>query len=349
MALGSDTKLYIALGVLAALGGAFYLQQENQKKDTLAHSQISVSGELPKLEFSDETKGKVTKLVIEKPAKAAKDDDKAEAPVRHVLEKQGETWRLVEPVAALANQSNVDSALSNLAKTTVKERVAAGTGEYATYDLSDDKALHIQAFEGDKVVLELWSGKSGGRGQLGRVGGQDGVFSLDGFSSYSFNRDTKGWRDLKIVEIATDAVTGVTIAGEKGEFAFKKEKDAWTGKFKKPKGPALAAIKDFDAAKVDDLLRAYKTLNATAFGDDKTLEETGLDKPLSTLTIQTSTGETRILYGQNSEGSARWIKVDGKEPIYAIGSWAADWAFAEESKFQKKKDAKKGDDSAEVE
>ena len=369
MAKGSDTKLYVAVGVLALLGGAFYMQKEDQKKETLAHTVAGADKDLPKIEFSEEAKGKVTKLVIEKPAK---DGEKPEPAVRHVLVKEGETWRLAEPVAALANQNNVDSALSNLTKLEVKERVSSGSSDYATYDLTDDKAMHVQAFEGDKAVVELWTGKSGGRGQMVRIAGQDGVFNVEGFSSYSYARDTKGWRDLKIVEVDTDAVTAVTIQGEKGEFTFAKsatapkkaaepkaegeeaekaaddkadkeaEKAAWSGKFKK------AAIKDFDGGKVLDLLRAYKTLNATAFGDGKTLAETGLEKPLSVLTIKTAGGETKLLFGTNSEGTARWMKVDGRDAIYAIGSWAADWAFAEESKFQKKADAKKadGDDAA---
>src|SRR6478736_5172932 len=212
MAKGSDTKLYVAVGVLALLGGAFYMQKEDQKKETLAHTVAGADKDLPKIEFSEEAKGKVTKLVIEKPAK---DGEKPEPAVRHVLVKEGETWRLAEPVAALANQNNVDSALSNLTKLEVKERVSSGSSDYATYDLTDDKA-----------VVELWTGKSGGRGQMVRIAGQDGVFNVEGFSSYSYARDTKGWRDLKIVEVDTDAVTAVTIQGEKGEFTFAKSATA---------------------------------------------------------------------------------------------------------------------------
>lgn len=364
MAKGSETKLYVAAGVLALLGGAFYFQQQEQKKETLAHTVAGAEKDLPKVEFSEEAKGKVTKLVIEKPAKSGDEEGAAAEPaVRHVLTKEGETWQLVEPLAALANQNNVDSALTNLTKLSVKERVASGTESYEMYDLTDAKALHVQAYEGDKVVLEFWTGKSGGRGQMARLAGQDGVFSLDGFSSYSFARDTKGWRDLKIVEIDTDAVTEVTIKGESMEYAFVKgatpakkegeddkeaEKAAWSGKAKKAKGGALAPIKDFDGGKVQDLLRAYKVLNATAFGDDKTLADTGLEKPASVLTIKTSGGETRLLFGSTSEGSARWVKVDGRDTIYSVGSWAADWAFAEESKFQKTP-AKKAGGEPEVE
>ena len=372
MAKGSETKLYVAAGVLALLGGAFYFQKQEQKKETLAHTVAGAEKDLPKVEFSEEAKGKVTKLVVEKPAKTADEEGgKAEPAVRHVLAKEGETWRLVEPVGALANQNNVESALTNLTKVSVKERVASGTSAYEMYDLTDDKALHVQAYEGDKVVLEFWTGKSGGRGQMARLAGQDGVFSLEGFSSYSFARDTKGWRDLKFVEVDTDAVTEITIKGEAMEYAFVKsatpakkeapegdkdaekadkdaEKAAWSGKAKKAKGGALAPIKDFDGGKVLDLLRAYKVLNATGFADDKTAD-TGLEKPLSVLTIKTSTGETRLLFGATSEGSARWVKVDGRDTVYSVGSWAADWAFAEESKFQKKADAKKDADEPEAE
>jgi len=365
MAKGPEIKLYAAAGVLVLLGGAFYLQKQEQKKETLAHASAGAEKDLPKLEFSEDAKGKVTKLVIEKPAK---DGDKPEPATRHVLTKEGESWRLLEPVNALANQNNVDSALTNLTKVSIKERVASGSDAYEMYDLTDAKALHVQAYEGDKVVFELWTGKSGGRGQMARVAGQDGVFGLEGFSSYSYARDTKGWRDLKIVELDADAATEVSIQSDKGDFSFVKsavvakkadaaadkaaadsagsdkddaDKAAWSGKFKKAKTGALVPIKDFDGGKVLDLLRAYKTLNATAFADGKTLAETGLEKPASVLTIKSAGAETRLLFGSTSEGNARWVKVEGRDTVYAVGSWAADWAFAEESKFQKKADKKK--------
>ncbi len=332
MASSTDTKLYVALAVLAVLGGALYVQQKKAKEEASAHSYEAASKVLPKLTLTEEQSKKVNKIVIDKPAT---EGDKAEPAETHVLEKDGETWNLTAPVKARANQKNVENLLKNLTQIDVKEQVSPDNASFENYDLTDEKALQVRLFEGDSVVFQFWAGSSGGRGQTARLPGQDGVYAIDGFSSFMAKRDTKGWRDLKIAEIATDTVKGVTIEGEEGTFVFEKTEDQWAGKFKKGKSPVGLAIKDFEPSKVDDMLRAYKTLNATGFGDGKTAEETGLTEPVATVTFA-GESETKILFGSNSEGSSRWVKLDGKDEIYSVSSWAADWAVAGQEKFQKK-------------
>jgi hypothetical protein len=336
---GGEKRLYAALGILAVLGGALYFQTETKKDDIKAHTVGGDANELPKLGFTEEQKAKVTKIAIEKPASSKEGEEPASAQ-KYVLEKDGENWRLAEPVRALANKTNVESLLTSLPKFAVKERIASGTDTYPQYDLTDDKALHVTVYEGETPSLEFWAGKSGGRGQLARLKGQDGVYVIDGYSSYLFGRDTKGWRDLSIFKLETDKATRVDITNEHGQFELKKDGSAWVGKFKPAKGGSLTAIKDFDSAKVEDLLRAYKALNASGFGDGKSLADTGLEKPLSTLAITVGESKTEIAFGSTAEGSSRFAKLPSQSEIYAVSSWAADWAVAEESKFQKKKDAK---------
>ncbi len=345
MAQRSDIKLYMALVVLAALGGALYVQQKKAKKERAEHTLSSVQKDLPKIEFSEDDMSKITKIVIDKPASDAEGEDDAEPAVTHVLAKEGEKWKLVEPVSALANQKNVESLLKNFTKLEVKEQVTDSKDSYQNYELTEEQALHIRALAGDEVSFEMWAGKSGGRGQMVRLPGQEGVYTVDGFSSFMAKRDTKGWRDLSIVEIATDSVNKITIEQEDGTFVFEKNEDeedeAWSGKFKKGKSAYGAPIKDFEPSKIEDLLRAYKTLNATGFGDDKTLEETGLEEPVATITIE-GEDETTLHFGSNSEGSSRWAKLEGKEQIYSVSSWAADWAVSGKEKFQKSEEKEGG-------
>lgn len=348
MADQSSTKIAIAAGVLALLGGAFFVQQNQKKEERAAHSFEGQNADLPKLSITEEATKKITRLVIEQPPKEAdpkKPGDAGKPASKHVLTKNGESWSLTEPLSALANQSNVESLLNNLAKLAIKERIAKGADSYAQYDVSDDKAVHVTAFEGDKAVVDLYLGKSGGRGQMVRVKDKEGVYILDGYSSYLYTRDTKGFRDLSIFKLETDKAVRVDIENEKGAFAFKKEGGSWKSDFKKAKGGA-SAIKDFEGSKVDDLLRAYKSLNASDFGDGKSAADTGLDKPTAKLVITLESGQKQeIHFGGTGEGSSRWAKVPEKETIFAVSSWASDWALADETKFQKKKDDKKSGDA----
>ncbi len=333
MALDSDKKLFIAVGVFAVLGGALFFQNRAAKEDMKAHTFEGANEDLPKLTVSEDLTKKLTKFTIVQPEK------KGDAPKpgsTHTLVKDGDKWRLAEPLAAAANQSNVESLLKNLPKLSIKERIVQGTESYKQYELSDDTALHFTAFEGDKPAVEFWIGKSGGRGQMVRMKDKPGVFVLDGYSGFLYGRDTKGWRDLSIMTAETEKATRVDIENEKGTFVFKKEGGAWKADFKSAKG-AASKIKDFDPTKVDDLLRAYKSLNASGFGDGKTLAEVGLEKPAAKLVITLEDGSKReLLFGGPAEGSSRYLKLASGEQVYAVSAWAGDWATADETKFAKK-------------
>lgn len=341
MAMTADKKLYLSLAVLAVLGGALYYQNQSAAADRKAHSYEGMTN-LPSLSITEEDTKALTRIVIEQPAKEAKDGEEAKA-TKHVLVKEGDEWRLEEPLKARGNQANVESLLKNLAGMKVKERLSSGAdaqAAFAQYDLTDDKAVHATFFAGDEKKYEFWFGKGGGRGQTARWDGADGVFVVDGYSSFLYTRDTKGWRDLSIFKFEQDDVVAVTIENEHGSYQFDKDGDEWSAKFKKAKAPVAAKLKDFEQSKIDDMLRAYKSFNASGFGDDKKPAEVGLDEPLATVLIRLDDGAQRkLIFGSNAEGSSRWAQVPEKEQIYTVSSWAADWAFAEESKFQKAKDA----------
>ena len=76
----------------------------------------------------------------------------------------------------------------------------------------------------------------------------------------------------------------------------------------------------------------------------KRFADVGLEKPLATLQLTLKDGAKRdVSIGATAEGSSRWAKVSGSDDIWSISSWAADWAMAEEKKFQKEKDKDKKD------
>jgi hypothetical protein len=131
--------------------------------------------------------------------------------------------------------------------------------------------------------------------------------------------------------------------GDKKEVAKKDDKDrskSWEG---------------FDGAKVDDLLRAYKNLSAIDFADAGA--ETGLDAAakeggIVRIKLKDGAGDYTILVGKTQKGKNRFAKREGgDDTVYVISSWAAEWATAEPSKFEKKeKDGKdEGDDSGDEE
>jgi len=108
VAMTTDKKLYIAVGVLAVLGVARYVQNQKQKAEAASYTAESATQELPKIEFNDESIKKIDKVMI---TQAAGD---AGAGKEVTLEKKGEQWQVTKPVTAKANDANVKSLLDNL-------------------------------------------------------------------------------------------------------------------------------------------------------------------------------------------------------------------------------------------
>ena len=50
----TDTKLYVALGVLAVLGGALYVTNKKEKEEAAHYSITGQVADLPKLEIKDD-------------------------------------------------------------------------------------------------------------------------------------------------------------------------------------------------------------------------------------------------------------------------------------------------------
>lgn len=343
MALSTENKLYVAVGVLAVLGGALFLQNKKDAAEAETYTQSGQAAQLPKLEVSEEELKKIDKITISKPA------GDAGAAVDIELVKSGEDWKLAKPVDASANQPNVKSLLDNLKSLKTSELIDSSKDNYGKFGVSDDKALHAVFFKGADKALDLYFGDSGGRGQMTRIGGKDGVYAVKGYSSFLYARDVKGWRDMAILKFEDPDVTNVTIDNQNGSFSFVYAAGKTTKQeFKKGKDGNAEPIKNYDESKLVDLLRAFKALNADNFAEKgKTEADVGLDKPAATVVFTLKDGAKReVRLGSTSEGSSRWAKVSGSDEIWSISSWAAEWALAEPKKFQKSDEKKPGGSDA---
>jgi hypothetical protein len=327
-----DTKLYVAVGVLAILGGGIYFAKKQAKAEEERYTLSGQEAQLPKITITEEDIKGIDSIVLTK----AGEDGGAGTDVE--LAKKGEDWRVVRPLDATANQPNVKSLLDNLKTLKLTELIDGGKASYEKFKVGDAQGLHAVIKKGDKVLLDARFGENGGRGQMTRIAGKDGVYAIKGYSSYLYERDLKGWRDTTVFKFEDTNATEVTIDNEHGRFVFKKDGDKWKGKFKDKD------IDRYDDTKVGDLLRAYKALNADGFAEKgKTAADLGLDKPSATLVITLNDGAKReVKVGATAEGTSRWVQATGVEEFVSISSWAAEWALAEPKKFQKPEEAKDG-------
>src|SRR6476659_3461716 len=168
----TDKKLIFAILVLAALGGAVFLQKKNQDTEMAAHSLEGAAATLPKVTITDDDIKKIDKVELSR-------GGEGDAGVREdiVLVKKGEEdWDLEKPKAAKASASNVKSMIDDLKRIEVKEIIDSGKTSYAKYKLEDNKALHAVFYKGKDVAFDGYFGEDGSRGQMTRLGGKDGVY-----------------------------------------------------------------------------------------------------------------------------------------------------------------------------
>jgi uncharacterized protein DUF4340 len=325
-------KLYAAVAVLAVLGGLLFLQRKSEHQDLQGHSLEGQAASLPKLELTEESVKAIDRVVLIKAA----DKEAGGSAEEIVLVKTGEdAWSLEKPSPAKANASNVKSLLENLPKLSLAEQISSSKDDYERWGVSDDKGLHATFFKGGENVFDVYFGENGSRGQMTRLAKQDGVYAVKGFSKWLYERDAKGWRDKSMLKFDDKEVVKVEVKNANGIFTFDKAGESWTGKHGK-QAASQKPIEKFQASKVDDLLRAYKALSATDFGDGKQPSEVGLSDPVATVSIELKggTGLHLLKLGSVAEGTNRWAMTNASDQIYSLSSWSADWATADVKKFQ---------------
>lgn len=336
----TEHKLIAALAILVVLVAGFLFSRNKQKQEDAAHTATGASAEMPVIALPKDDGDKITKIEI-------KNADKSSV----TLEKKGDAWELTAPVSAKAEQSNIKSLLDNLKELKVKESITKSADLYGQYDLTDEKALHVVAYKGADKAVDLYFGKSGSRGQVMRVGGKDGVWVADKYSSYLYTREVKNWRERTILKFEDANAIQVSVENKNGAFSFSKNDDKWSGTFTardkdgKLKAQPEAKWEKFEPEKVKDMLRAYKSLNAEDFGDDKSdagFADAANEGGIVKITLKDNAGDFTIKVGKVSKGTSRYAQKEGSDIVYTISSWSADWATAAQSKFEKsdKKDDK---------
>jgi hypothetical protein len=325
MAISRD-KLIIG-GVVVLGGLSLLVYKQAQKDDSLGKPSVS-EADFPAISAPDDvdkvsiTNGDKPEIVLQKVADPGGPETDAGAAT---------TWEVVKPVQAHANQQTAKDLVTNLHTLKVESKINLTLDDAVRKDkqLDPAHAVHVVAWKGaDKKVDESF-GKSGTAGQLVVVTDKpDAVWAAKGYSSFLYTKEAKDFRNKEILKFDDANATEATIVNSHGTFVFNKSGDKWTATFdKKP-------LARFDESKVKDMLRAYKTLTADDFGDGKTAEETGLDKPEATVSIAAGGAPLVVQVGKVATGTNRWVKTADGALIYQLPSFAADWITSDVAKYE---------------
>jgi hypothetical protein len=347
---------YRTAGALVALvlgSGALHFAQQRVEMQADAHSPRMQAAGMPSLGLQPADSGRLTKLDLVLPPEE-------HSPAEHItLEKFGPVWRITTPVAATADLEKVGALLEDLVGLRLGERIDANANNYQRYDLTDSTAFHLTAWVGSNRATDLYFGKSSARGQLLRIAGTDGVFTVhssgsESFAGFLYTRPLRGWRERAILAFKPSDAVAVRIENRHGLFSFARRAGHWCGSLtlRRPNGALGIEQRSwarFDPSRIEALLAGFKSLSADELGRDEDRAGSGLDQAevsggVIQITLDEPPRELVIRVGNIAHGPSDWAiqnsrwatKVDGDGTLYALATWTTDWVTSGASQFEQR-------------
>ncbi len=258
------------------------------------------------------TTDKQEKVVLEKTPGAASEKD---------------GWREKTPTDWPADPSAIKSLIDGLEKIVFHDVVTEGAEKHAEMGVEEGKAprLIVKSTKGE-LLADLWIGKSTAGFTMVRPAGKNAVWQATNLQPYMINRDGKGWRDHAIFDFPAGDADKVTIEApgskllvEKVPPAKDKTESSW--KIDEATGDAPKISDTLDSAQVTQVAQGMATLKASDFADGKKPEETGLDKPSLTITVNAKGKEYALQFGKVS-GDDYYVKDAAKPTIYSVKKYS---------------------------
>ncbi len=241
-----------AVVLIAVVGAAWYFQQkdENTEREERAEARL--------LSFSDR---EVTGL----------DMRLGETAWRFV--RDGETWRVVEPVQDLADARNLSDILAAMQRARVTD-IIDEAAELSSYGLDPARVIY-QVAGPDVPELRIGNQLPTAIGSYGIVEGREGVLTLGLQSAPLLEPRLEKLRDTRVLDIGRADVERFTLSEGGDSFTIAREGDAWwvVEPFRMPAS----------AARVERLLSTLDSLTVSGYRDGVSADDAsfGFDDGLS--------------------------------------------------------------------
>lgn len=313
-------RIAIASLVFVALLGLVVWKAQQREAEIVAEPDVKVT--LPAFKQGD-----IDELIFAAPDRPR---------VRHV--KEGNEWKLVEPLAAKSDQAAITTALGKLGELEITGVAATRKENQAKLEVDAKTGTRVTAKAGGKVVLDVWIGTYRAGNSMLRKEGEGVVAMVKGSIRFAFSKHLREWRDRSIVELATDKVQSLALSNPKGRLGFVKKGDAWA------QAPGEKAIARFDPDQVKSLVSTIATLDATDFAEDGvTVEAAGVGEGAASVVVSSTTdaGQSQVLLRiGNTKGNDYYVSREGVPTIFVVSRWVADKLIGGADQFQKAEEAK---------
>jgi hypothetical protein len=248
------------------------------------------------------------------------------AKVTTVIKKEGDTYKILQPLPYPADKDAAKTAFESLAKMEFGDVVSDKKERHAEFELGDD-GLRLAVKKGDKLIADLRMGKTTNQMTMLRVEGKDEVWATSGIFKYQFDKDTTAWRDKSITAFDEKDAAKLQIVSKNGS------KVVLSKPAPRDAGPApewtvvesSIKVEPFDKSVPTGVISQLSTWKANDFADNGKPEDTGLADPDLTATVSLHNGkQMTVLVGKKKGDDDFYVKTADNPQVFLVKKYNLD-------------------------
>ena len=230
--------------------------------------------------------------------------------------KENGTWKLAEPVATAADESEVSAIANTLSSAEVVRVVDENPTNLNDYGLSNPRIEIDFKTEGDKNPHKLYLGEKTPTGSdlFARKDDDKKVFLIAAFQETSLSKSAFDLRDKNILKIDRDKIDSVDLTAGSQSLTIAKEGSEW--KLKKP----LDVRADYGT--VEGLIGKLQTARMKSIVADNAspadLKKYGLDKPQATVDLHAGSAKATLVIGGKADDNAVYARDASKPMVVTV-------------------------------
>jgi len=230
------------------------------------------------------------------------------------------TWS-IEPKGYRANSAKVKNILNSIENLKLTALVSESKN-YIRYDLSNDKKIHVKAWQGKTLLREFDIGKTAStfRHTFVKLPDDPNVYHARGDFRRNFDRSVDDFRDKSVLSYAQNSIQGMTLAHEKRTIFLSRKEIPETLPEKKDE-PAAKASKEAKTktvwedtkghevalSKVNSLLSFLNSLECEKFLDDVRKED--LTDPIYSIALKGEKEYSLLVFAQKDKNAKNYSAI----------------------------------------
>lgn len=234
------------------------------------------------------------------------------------LKKDGTAWKITQPSAMTASDSEVSQLTSALGQVEIVRVIDEHPSNLNDYGLSNPRVEVDFKAAGDKEYRRLFIGEKTPTGGdfFAKRNDDKKVFLIAASNDTSFNRTTFDFRDKTLIKFDREKVDALDVTAGGKTMAIAKDGGEW--KMSKP----VQTSADFGS--VEGLVGRLQTVQMKSIVADTAspadLKKYGLDKPEATVNIGLGSARATLLFGGKAADTTVYARDASKPSVVTVES-----------------------------